>query len=197
METAIPTEGPRLSDSRSLCLFCGSRRGTLPAYREAATELGRAVAERSIRLVYGGGRVGLMGVAADAALDAGGSVVGVIPQFLIDREVGHPGLGEQIVVDTMHARKERMFRLSDAFVSLPGGLGTFDETIEIVTWRQLGHHAKPVFLLDIGGYWSSFTNLVEHAIGHGFAGPEVRGLFRTIESVDALMAAFDAAVPAR
>lgn len=155
------------------------------------------MAERGIRLVYGGGRVGLMGVTADAALEAGGAVVGVIPQFLIDREVGHPGVSEQIVVESMHARKERMFGLSDAFVSLPGGLGTFDETIEIVTWRQLGHHAKPIFLLDVGGYWSCFESLVEHAIGHGFAGPEVRGLFRAVAGVEALLDTFDAAVPAR
>ena len=178
---------------RSLCLYCGSRTGADPDHRAAAAELGAALGRRGVRLVFGGGGGGLMGVAADAALAAGGQVVGVIPAHLHDIEVAHPGLSELIVVDSMHARKQKMFELADAFAVLPGGLGTLDETIEIVTWRQLGLHDKPIVLLDRSGYWAPLLALVEHAIDAGFAAPAARDLFMLADSVEGILAAIEAA----
>src|SRR5579883_15172 len=139
---------------KRLCVYCGSSSQVDEIYRRAAARLGQVIAQAGIELVYGGGRVGLMGLMADAALAAGGRVIGVIPHLLHDREVGHAGVGELIVVGSMHERKQRMFDLADAFVMLPGGLGTLDETIEILTWKQLGLHDKPVIIADIAGYWA-------------------------------------------
>lgn len=144
-------------------------------------------------MVYGGGSVGMMGLVADAAIGAGGSVVGVIPRHLHDAEVAHPGLDELIVVDSMHARKQRMFELSEAFVALPGGIGTLDETVEIVTWRQLGLHDKSIFLLDDGGYWQPFLELIEHFIAADFSPPSIRRLYEVVGDVDRLMAALERA----
>ncbi|MFN4089942.1 MAG: TIGR00730 family Rossman fold protein [Alphaproteobacteria bacterium] len=161
---------------RSVCVFCGSRTGDDPAYADAAATLGRLAAARGLTLVYGGGRVGLMGVAADAAIAAGGRVTGIIPGFLKRREVAHAGVALE-VVDSMHTRKARMFDLSDAFLVLPGGIGTLDETMEIVTWRQLGHHDKPVVLVDVKGYWRPLTALLDHVVTQGFAGPSLNDLY--------------------
>ncbi len=180
---------------RSLCLFCGSRTGADEAHRAAAAELGTALGRRGVRLVFGGGGGGLMGVAADAALAAGGQVVGVIPAHLHGLEVAHQALSELIVVDSMHARKQRMFELADAFAVLPGGLGTLDETIEIVTWRQLGLHDKPIVLVDNAGYWAPLRRLVEHVVAAGFAGPETARLFTVVERVDDVFTAVAAAKP--
>lgn len=141
-----------------LCVFCGSSSGRDPAYSVLAAQLGRTLAQRRIGLVYGGGRVGLMGVLADAALAAGGEVIGVIPKTLLDREVGHRGLTQLRVVDSMHARKALMAELADGFVALPGGIGTLEELFEVWTWAQLGMHRKPCGLLDVGGFsrrWSA------------------------------------------
>lgn len=149
------------------------------------------LAARGIRVVYGGGSVGIMGLVADAAIRAGGSVVGVIPGHLHEAEVAHHGLDELIVVDSMHARKQRMFELADAFVALPGGIGTLDETVEIITWRQLGLHDKPIFLLDDGGYWRPFLALVDHFIAQGFSGRSIRDLYRVVDGVEALIAALE------
>lgn len=154
----------------SVCVFCGSRTGSDPDHADQAQTLGRALAEAGIRLVYGGGQVGLMGVLADSVLAAGGQVTGVIPHFLNHREVAHPGLGDLVVVDSMHARKALMVARSQAFVVLPGGLGTLDETFEILTWRQLGLHAKPVVLVD-GGFWRPLRALIDHMIAEDFASP--------------------------
>ena len=158
-------------------------------YRDAAVRLGRLLAENGIRLVYGGGRIGLMGLCADAALAAGGQVTGVIPNHLHDVEVGHTGLTELIVTDDMHSRKAKMFELSDAFAILPGGLGTLDETLEILTWRQLGLHDKPVLIVNVGGYWAPLMDLLGHVVAKGFASPSVAGLFQVVESVDAVIRA--------
>lgn len=184
-----------MSAPLSLCVFCGSRTGLGPAYRQAAARLGELAARRGIRLVFGGGRVGLMGVLADAALAAGGEVVGVIPEHLIRLEVGHEGLGELVVVASMHERKERMFALADAFAVLPGGLGTLDETFEILTWRLLDLHDKPIVLIDLDGYWRPWLDLVEHLIARGFASPSVRGLFSVVPDADAAIAALGKAAP--
>ena len=160
----------------SLCVFCGSRFGNDPAYEEAARELGAVMADKNIRLVYGGGSVGLMGVVANAVMENGGEVIGVIPKFLEELEVGKSDVTELIVTDNMHSRKHKMFDLSDGFISLPGGLGTLDETFEIMTWKQLKVHAKPVIMLDTGGYWSEMHELIDAIIVKGFAHPSAKEL---------------------
>ena len=162
---------------RSLCVLCGSREGIDPVYREAAIQLGRLIAERDMRLVYGGGSIGLMGIIADAVLSAGGEVVGVIPDFLIRYEVGHRQLTDLVVTDSMHDRKRRMFEMADAFVVLPGGLGTLDETFELITWRQLRLHDSPIIILDVDGYWAPLLQLIDAVIATGFAHPATTDLF--------------------
>lgn len=186
-----------MSEIRSLCVFCGSMRGGDPAHAALAAEVGRACAERGIELVYGGGAIGLMGILADAALAAGGRVVGIIPHFLERPEIAHPGLSEIVVVDSMHARKQRFFARAEAFAVLPGGIGTLDETVEILTWRQLRLHDKPVLLVDRGGYWLPLRALLEHMVRGGFALPETLSLFEVVGSVEALFAALAASPPAR
>lgn len=176
-----------MPDVHSVAVFCGSHAGNAPAFRTAAEEFGRALAEAGMRLIYGGGRVGLMGALADAALSAGGTVVGVIPEFLTRWEVAHDAVAELIVTDSMHSRKRRMFELADVFVSFPGGLGTLDETIEIITWRQLKLHDKPVLLCDIAGSAAPLLAMVEAAISAGFARSEVRHLFEVVAGVPAAM----------
>ncbi|HYE71625.1 MAG TPA: TIGR00730 family Rossman fold protein [Aquabacterium sp.] len=152
----------------SLCVYCGSRTGTDPAHLEAATQLGTAIGLRGWRLIYGGGRVGLMGAVADAALAAGGTVIGVIPESLMRLEVGHRGLTELLVVRTMHERKQAMAERADAFVALPGGIGTFEELFEVWTWRHLGYHQNPIGLLDINGYYEPLMSFLGRAVAEGF-----------------------------
>ncbi len=151
-----------------VCVFCGAARGADAAYADQATTLGRAIAAAGHGLVFGGGAVGLMGVVADAVLQAGGEAIGVIPQQLVDRELAHRGLTDLRVVGSMHERKALMADLGDAFVALPGGFGTLDELIEIITWRQLGLHSKAIGLLDAGDFWGPFSTLVEHLRAAGF-----------------------------
>jgi uncharacterized protein (TIGR00730 family) len=155
----------------SICIFCGSRFGRDPAMRDAAARLGKLLADQGIVLVYGGGGVGLMGVLANAALQAGGRVVGVIPRFLLKREAGHPALSETVVVDTMHERKLQMFERSEAFVVLPGGLGTLEEFFEVLSWRSLGLHTKPIVIVDEAGYWDPLAALLREVVDGGFADP--------------------------
>jgi uncharacterized protein (TIGR00730 family) len=174
---------------RRLCVYCGSSSGVDTAYREAAQELGRELARAGLELVYGGGRVGLMGVLADAALGAGGSVVGVIPARVFEAEVAHPGLSELVVVANMHERKRGMVERADAFAVLPGGIGTLDETVEVLSWRQLGLHDKPVFVIDLGGYWRPLLALLDHMVANGFLRPEVRAVVQVVSSVPDLLAA--------
>jgi uncharacterized protein (TIGR00730 family) len=152
----------------SLCVYCGSRPGALPSYADAARAVGREIGRRGWQLVYGGGRAGLMGVVADAALEAGAPVVGVIPSSLMDRELGHVGLTELHVVDTMHQRKTLMAERSDAFLALPGGIGTFEELFEVWTWRQLGYHDKPIGLLNVAGYYDAMLGFLRHSETQGF-----------------------------
>ena len=156
------------------CVFCGSRSGIRPAYAAAAEELGRLLAQNGIGLVYGGASVGLMGSIANAALDAGGEVIGVIPRDLVRREVAHTALGDLRVVDTMHQRKALMAELSDGFIALPGGVGTLDETFEIWTWAQLGHHNKPCALLNVDGYFDKLNDFLDSIVAEGFLRPEHR-----------------------
>ena len=151
-----------------VCVFCGASSGRRAAYVEAARAFGTLLAERGIGLVYGGGRVGLMGAVADGALAGGGEAIGVIPQELVDRELAHPGLTELRIVGSLHERKAQMAELADAFVALPGGFGTLDELMEQLTWSQLGLHRKPVGLLDVEGYWAPLIALARHATDEGF-----------------------------
>ena len=171
----------------SVCVFCGSRTGADPAFSRAAERFGRILTERGVQLVYGGGSIGLMGVLVQAVIAGGGKVTGVIPEFLMQREVGNPTLTELVVVDSMHERKARMFELADAFVILPGGIGTLDEAIEIITWKQLGLHGKPIAVLDVGGYWSALEALIERIIDGGFAHPEIRRLYSVTGDVESLL----------
>jgi len=177
----------------SLCVYCGANEGGDPEHRNAAIKFGKTMAEQDIGLVFGGGRIGLMGVIADTVMDAGGKVTGVIPEHLHDVEVGHEGLTELHIVDSMHTRKQLMFDLSDAFVVLPGGLGTLDETFEIITWRQLGLHDKPVILVDNNGYWQPFNQLVQHVIDNGFARASSTDLFTIVNSTDDIIPTIRAA----
>jgi hypothetical protein len=153
---------------RRICVFCGASSGNRPAYVTAAKRVGRELAERGIGLVYGGGNVGLMGTVADACLEAGGYVIGVIPQALVAKEVAHKRLSDLRIVASMHERKAMMAELSDAFVAMPGGFGTFEECFEVVTWAQLGLHVKPCALLNVEGYYDPLIALIDHAVKEGF-----------------------------
>ena len=172
----------------SVAVFCGARRGNDPHHLAAAERLGRGLAEAGMRLVYGGGRVGLMGAVADAALAADGDVLGIIPEFLRTREIAHGQVDQLIVTDSMHSRKNRMFELADAFVSIAGGLGTLDETIEIITWRQLGLHDKPILLCNEGGWARGFLAALQTAVADGFAGPDTFDLLEVLPDVPAVLA---------
>lgn len=174
---------------RRLCVYCGSAVGNDERHRAAARELGGLLAAAGIELVYGGGRIGLMGVVADAVLAGGGRVTGVIPRRLSDFEIAHHGASELIVVSSMHERKRVMAERADAFAALPGGIGTLDETFEIVTWRQLGLHDKPVFLVDVAGYWQPLVALLDHLVASRFARPLVPDLLEVVASVPDLMVA--------
>ncbi|MCP1335612.1 LOG family protein [Futiania mangrovi] len=170
----------------SLCVYCGSSPGTHHAYVRLAEATGRLLGANGIRLVYGGGNVGLMGAAARAALDAGGEAVGIIPEFLRAREVALEDLTELHVVDDMHTRKRMMFDMSDGFVVLPGGIGTLDETVEMLTWRQLGRHEKPVFLVDHEGFWRPLIDLFCHMTEAGFLKPDVHEFYELLPDLSAL-----------
>jgi uncharacterized protein (TIGR00730 family) len=156
---------------KSICLYCGSSPGTNPAYRDAAAQFGETLAEREIRLIYGGGSVGLMGVAADACLARGGEVIGVIPKLLMEKEVGHKGVSKMHIVDNMHERKALMTDLADGFIALPGGFGTLDELFEALTWLQLGYHGKPVGLLNVAGFFNGLITFLDHARDERFLRP--------------------------
>ena len=163
---------------QSVCVFCGSRTGDHPDYAAAARQLGMELARHGIRLVYGGGNIGLMGVIADAVLNLQGDVTGVIPESLTARELAHAGVADMRIVDSMHTRKALMAELSDAFIALPGGLGTFEELCEILTWAQLGFHHKPIALLNVNGYYDPLISLVDHAVSEGFMSEANRAFLR-------------------
>jgi uncharacterized protein (TIGR00730 family) len=152
----------------SICVYCGSSFGSDPAYRKAAYEFGKTLAEHSITLVYGGGMVGLMGALADGSLDAGGNVTGVIPKDLSDKELGHKGISNLIIVPNMHERKKQMANLADAFVAMPGGIGTMEELFEVYTWKQLNFHKKPCAILNINGYYDTLIRFLEESVDSGF-----------------------------
>lgn len=180
---------------RSICVFCGASPGATPIYQEAAEALGRHLAENGIQLVYGGGAVGLMGMVANAALTAGGEVIGIIPQSLKDAEVGHGGLTRLEVVDGMHARKARMAELSDAFIALPGGLGTLEELFEVWTWGQLGYHAKPLGLLEVNGFFDPLLTFLDHLVQERFVRQPHRDMLQRAASPAELVSALAAWKP--
>ncbi len=179
-----------MREIKRICVNCGSNFGTRDEYREAAKELGAFLATRGIDLVYGGAYAGLMGVLADAVLGGGGKVTGVITEYL-NEKVGHPGLTELIVVSTMHERKETMFKLSDAFIALPGGFGTLEEMFEILTWGQLGHHVKPCGLLNVCGYYDKLLAFLDHGVDSGFIRREHRSMLMSSGSAESLFTMFE------
>lgn len=182
---------PPVARISRLCVYCGSSSGSDPRYQAAASELGAGLAARGTELIYGGGRNGLMGRVADAVLAGGGRVTGIIPVHLEHREVAHAGLSELVVVTDMHQRKRVMAERADAFAVLPGGVGTLDEAVEILSWRQLGLHQKPILIVDIAGYWSPLAALFDHIVGSRFAAPLVPALVRFVPDIAGLLATLD------
>jgi uncharacterized protein (TIGR00730 family) len=182
---------------RRICVFCGAAAGVSAGFAEAAGAVGTELARRGIGVVYGGGRLGLMGVVAEAALAAGGEVTGVIPRGLVDRELAHDGLSELHVVATMHERKALMNELSDGFVTLPGGLGTLEELAEVVSWAQLGLHAKPIGVLNVDGFYDGLLGWLERAVGDGFVRPEHAGLLLVRSELPLLLEAMESHRPPR
>ncbi len=181
---------------KRICVFCGASTGTDPRHAQGARALGRAIAGRGLELVYGGGSVGLMGAVADAALGAGGRVTGVIPQVLQIRELAHRGLSDLRVVGSMHERKALMAELSDGFVALPGGMGTLEELSEVLTWAQLGLHARPVGLLDVGGYYRPLIAFFDRAVEAGFLRPAHRAILQVAVEPEAMLDRLAAWTPA-
>ena len=182
---------------KTLCVYCGSNAGNNPVYVEQARVLGRTMAEQGLALVYGGGNVGLMGIVADAVLEHGGEVIGVIPQQLVDWEVAHRGVTRLEVVDSMHTRKQRMFELSDGFIALPGGFGTLDEMFEMLTWRQLGLGKKPCAFLDVQGFWQPLMTMLDTMVRERFLHADQRTDMWDGDDIDAMLAWMRAYVPAQ
>ncbi|MYM88925.1 TIGR00730 family Rossman fold protein [Rugamonas sp. FT82W] len=172
---------------KAICVYCGANAGVNPVYAEAARALGRALVENNLSLVYGGGKVGLMGVIADEVLRLGGEVTGVIPTALVEREVGHTGLTRQFIVKDMHERKAMMAKLADGFIAMPGGMGTLEELFEMLTWSQLGIHAKPIGLLNVDGFYDGLTGFIEHASAQGFIRPQHAALMMSSPDGQALL----------
>ena len=177
----------------SLCVYCGSRAGRDPAYLAAATELGQTIASEGWRLVYGAGDIGMMGAVAEAATAAGAATLGVIPTHLLQAEAPRNAFGDRIITETMHERKKVMFMNADAVAVLPGGAGSLDEFFEVLTWAQIGLHGKPLFLVDINGYWQPLMSLVDHVIANGFADESLKRFYAPVPSVAALAEALRAA----
>lgn len=180
---------------QSVCVYCGSSNHVDEAYKQVARDVGRALAQHHLRIVYGGGYVGLMGLVADSALAAGGEVVGIIPEHIRAHEVQHKGLTELHVVDNMHTRKSLMVEKADAFVILPGGFGTLDEAFEVLTWKQLALHTKPIIIYNANGFWTPLLTLIDHMIDSGFAPKSNYDIFKSVTTIDELFAALNAPAP--
>jgi len=198
---AARSDVPQLSPIKGVCVYCGSGKGLSPTYAIAARKLGKALAEHNMRLVYGGGSLGLMGEVARAALGAGGKVTGLIPEFLGSRELMLKDVDELIVVENMHVRKQLMFDRADAFVALPGGIGTLEELVEQLTWSQLGRHTKPIVLANIGGFWDPFLKLLEHMTHETFIRPGLDVRFAVVDEIEkvvpTILAAAEPVSPSR
>ena len=190
-----PTPSPSAAAPHSVCVYCGSRSGTDPAFAALATSLGQAIGRRGWQLVYGGGRAGLMGLVADAALEAGARVVGVIPESLMRMEVGHRGLTELHVVATMHERKQMMAERADAFIAMPGGIGTFEELFEVWTWRHLRYHDRPMGLLDASRYWEPLLRFLQSSVAAGFMDERQMAMLTVSQDPEAMLDALQAAGP--
>ncbi|HAU29339.1 MAG TPA: TIGR00730 family Rossman fold protein [Rhodospirillaceae bacterium] len=173
-----------MPEIRSVCVYCGASPNVRDIFKNEATTLGKKLAEDHFRIIYGGGKMGLMGIVADTALKAGAEVVGIIPEHIQNREIEHLGLTELLVVDSMHTRKRLMSERADAFCILPGGLGTLDEFFEIVEWKQLGLHKKPIIIINTDGFWSNLVTLVEHTIAENFSRKEDRELFHVVKNAE-------------
>jgi uncharacterized protein (TIGR00730 family) len=178
---------------KSVCVYCGSSQNVDPAYKDAAAAFGQILAENNIRLVYGGGKAGTMGIIADSVLDHGGEVTGIIPSHIADREIQHTGLTELHVVDTMHVRKQMMVDHSDAFVVLPGGIGTLEEMCEIMTWRQLGIHDMPIVIANLKDYWTPFLNVLDNIIKEGFMREDDKKLSTLVTKIEDILPALQQA----
>ena len=181
-----------MAQIRSLCVYCGASDRGRDSHRDAAVRFGAILAEAGVRLIFGGGRIGLMGLVADAALQAGGEVVGIIPKFLDQVEVGHTACTRLIVTDNMHERKQKMAEMSDGFVIMPGGLGTLDETFEILTWKQLQLHDKPIVIADVGGFWKPLVGLIDNLVAENYAKAENRALFSVVDTVEDVLPTLEA-----
>ncbi|MGB0959497.1 MAG: TIGR00730 family Rossman fold protein [Halocynthiibacter sp.] len=179
--------------SKSVCVFCGARNGSKPAYKQSGIETGKMLAVKGWRLVYGAGDIGIMGAVANAAQENGGATFGVIPEHLMNMEVGKRDLSQFIVTENMHERKKVMFMNSDAIVVLPGGAGSLDEFFEVLTWRQIGLHEKPIYLMNIDGYWDPLIALIDHVVAEEFAGNENKDYFQVVDTVPDLQSALDSA----
>ncbi|WP_242242775.1 TIGR00730 family Rossman fold protein [Bacillus cereus group sp. BfR-BA-01309] len=172
----------------SICVFCGSNFGESEEYKNTAEKLGEFLGEKNTTLIYGGGKVGLMGSVANSALQAGGNVVGIIPEFLRDKEIAHQGLTDLIVVDSMHSRKQKMSELADGFIVLPGGYGTYEEMFEVLSWGQIGIHKKPVGLINVDGFFDPLLKMLQHTVDKGFARPENLNLILSSTNIEELFA---------
>lgn len=182
---------------RRICIFCGSNPGNDPMYTTMAQAMGKALADRGLGMVYGGAAVGLMGRTADAALAGGAEVIGVLPRALSEKELAHPGLSELHIVESMHERKALMAELSDGFIALPGGIGTFEEICEVFTWSQLGFHEKPCGLLNVGGYYDCFLDMLDNAVAQGFLKQSHRSILYASQKPETLLEGFEGYVPPR
>jgi uncharacterized protein (TIGR00730 family) len=180
-----------MSKIKSLCVYCGSSINVDENFKTLAHDMGKILAENNIRLVYGGGKAGLMGIIADSVMTHGGEVTGIIPSHISDREIQHKGLTELHIVDSMHVRKQMMVDHSDAFLVLPGGVGTLDETCEIMTWRQLGIHDKPIVVADIKGYWTPFITMIDHIIEQGFMRPDDKNVMSVVKTLEEIVPAIE------
>ncbi len=183
--------------SVNICVYCGSSAGDNPAFAQAAEALGSLFAKNDIGLVYGGGRIGLMGICARAVMARGGHVTGVIPDFLQTSEIGYEGISDLQIVGSMHERKQKMFEYSDAFLALPGGIGTLEETIEMLTWAQLDRHNHPIFLLNIAGFWDPLIDLFKHMVARGFAQPAVHSQYTVVDDVEQVLPRIKAEIASR
>jgi uncharacterized protein (TIGR00730 family) len=180
-----------MSKIKSLCVYCGSSINVDEDFKTLAHDMGKILADNKIRLVYGGGKAGLMGIIADSVMTHGGEVTGIIPSHISDREIQHKGLTQLHIVDSMHVRKQMMVDHSDAFLVLPGGVGTLDETCEIMTWRQLGIHDKPIVIADIKGYWTPFITMIDHIIEQGFMRPDDKNVMSVVTTLEEILPAIE------
>lgn len=178
-----------MNEIKSLCVYCGSSANVSDIYKDAAAQMGKIMAEAGIRLVYGGGKAGTMGIIADSVMKHGGEVTGIIPSHIADREIQHKGLTELHVVDTMHVRKQMMVDYADAFLVLPGGIGTLDETCEIMTWRQLGIHDKPIIICNLNGYWTPFFNMIDKIVEEGYMREDDKRIAIVVKTIEDVLPA--------